>query len=569
MSNSLASSRCSVASLTRTHTKMNSDTLSVKSYKYKGWYFTPWDSYLMPSRRLIVEICNEISTGYSTLGEWLKRKRQNFEEILETCPDDIRNLEQGSTRVDLGNDHCGFSRCHRLIPHGAYFDIDLDHQVLDINGVPTFHLENMPPEDLFLEGISFDESGVCTRHFDNISDHMFRMDILPAPPVDDNVLQFYRIYVQEDAPCIVNNLLSLSETVSTLDQVCVHERNAYLHIFKEQYTTRVCSSYNLLDAMKEFIYSPDMTAMQTRDCAWAFNLTALALLPVSHRFLKPEVETMEQPSYGQHRPVWWPRKHICVLLATAHLMHIESRNVAIVQVVQEITRRNNSQDIIYGVVFSIFQCVLVRVDRNNDNMFTHTDVLPYWPDFSSSTTSWTSTAGLEALVRLGNLAAEDDEDFFYNFIYPCRKAEEKTSETSATAPTIQVGGPHLSQDTLNCIAEHIYDPRTLATFALASHSTMAAALPRLRLPSCLSYNGDACFILQRKLHTPDSAEAAFCALAEGGPLSVTLGNKPLGFLTPERPYQLFCADIPIVILALYERISPPRVYLTVEQPEHT
>lgn len=505
--------------------------------------------------------------------------RQYHDQLLK------EHLEQGADS-DADSDLHGLgltitrSRPTRDPSTDWLYEIDLDRHIFHLNFWPMYRLDNMPPGSL-LQGIS---SNMYDRHVcdkDVPVEYRFAPDALPArpPPVDNGMLEKYQSTVRQPEST-VDTLLSRNGyaapgMLKNLE-VVVAERTAYFHLCMQEWVGLV---------IEEFAYLSDATAVSPLGRSLAFNLAALALVPMltsaPHMFQdskcipkraadgdhnEGEGSKGQEPqkpvptgSQKQER-VWWPRKHICVLLAT-HLTDEDTRKAAIAQMVEEIVKKDkdDTPEIMYGVVFSVFHCVLVRIDMSKDSngkQVTHTNVLPFCPDMFVSGDlgpEQRTTPGLAALVRLGNIPAADDVDLFYAALcslkapdtdstasdkeecsIPTARISQNTSQLEAAAPpAIPTGEPAerepLPQELINHIASLIDDAYALASFARAARRTMAAALPRLRLPNIFLPKEGTGIVLQRHLpadkHT-ELTETAFSALYKGQRVVVTFTDGP-------------------------------------------
>ena len=90
-------------------------------------------------------------------------------------------------------------------------------------------------------------------------------------------------------------------------------------------------------------------------------------------------------------------------MAPTEFMHLAThpdneRNMqaAVASLVAEMVKRtDNPRGIIYGVVFSIFHCVVVRIDTQSGFTFKHSGALQFLPSFHADTPC---TPGITALA---------------------------------------------------------------------------------------------------------------------------------------------------------------------------
>ncbi|KAJ6534032.1 hypothetical protein DFH09DRAFT_1284295 [Mycena vulgaris] len=91
----------------------------------------------------------------------------------------------------------------------------------------------------------------------------------------------------------------------------------------------------------------------------------------------------------------WLAPDICLRITT-HLDDERNMKKALLDLVDEVILRRKLGRFTYGIVFSFFHCIIVRVDAKNS--FTSTALLQFLPDFYATSPS---TDGIIAIARLG------------------------------------------------------------------------------------------------------------------------------------------------------------------------
>lgn len=203
---------------------------------------------------------------------------------------------------------------------------------------------------------------------------------------------------------------------------------------------------------------------------------------------------------------WFIRKHICVTLGTC-LLDEQNTEYHISRLVDKIIHTADAPAVTYGVVFSLFHCVVVRVDKAAGGRFSRTEMLEFLPESPMIIGEQRITRGMETLIRLRNAPSEDELQVFHSWlsykwwdlretIRRCRRfadldsnSEDQEADTAEVAmkdvipeSTPSPPGPQLPIELLTMIVSLIEDPEDLFHFALLSRMHMAAAVPRLWLP---------------------------------------------------------------------------------------
>jgi hypothetical protein len=93
----------------------------------------------------------------------------------------------------------------------------------------------------------------------------------------------------------------------------------------------------------------------------------------------------------------WLDPHTCLRITT-HLDDEKNLRATITEIVKAVMERPNMQGIVYGIGFSLFHCVIVRINVDDHGSFNHTPALQFLPSFYTHSPS---TPGITALVRLG------------------------------------------------------------------------------------------------------------------------------------------------------------------------
>ncbi|THH00991.1 hypothetical protein EW026_g1627 [Hermanssonia centrifuga] len=142
-------------------------TRGYKVYRHKRWYFVYYNHYDSYPEGLGVELLSSIPTDPEEFQKWLQARRASLdkllaerEELLATdekldADEEERRLGVLITREQPSND----------IMIEWVYEFDLDRLIFHIDSMPMYHLDHMPPQEIFLEGIDLDSYGYRSRRF--------------------------------------------------------------------------------------------------------------------------------------------------------------------------------------------------------------------------------------------------------------------------------------------------------------------------------------------------------------------------------------------------------------------
>ncbi|PSS32086.1 hypothetical protein PHLCEN_2v2127 [Hermanssonia centrifuga] len=345
------------------------------------------------------------------------------------------------------------------------YEFDLDRLIFHIDSIPMYHLDHMPPQDIFLEGIDFDSYGYrrCLQTIPG--EYIFTANSIPPPPVEDSSLQTFRNQPNAFTPISPQELLGVAELPSPIDVVCIRATEVNVAACLRVWAGKITREVMLAECRE---------GLSDVAVAVSLSLASIALLPI-HLFSDDNPLTVERK---QPDSFYWIRRHICLALAT-HLQHERNLEAAVSELVGEISNKSEAQGIVFGVAFSVLHCVLVRVDKTAGGSWMHSGALQFLPSFFATSPD---TPGITALVRLRNLQAKDDVQFFHSLLSsvpavdPC-PSEDKTIQRANKSDIL-----FLAPEILDQIIVEIAQPADLRNLALTSTRIMCAAIPHLQHP---------------------------------------------------------------------------------------
>ena len=173
-------------------------------YRYKRRYFVKriyHDAYLSGEG---LNVLHEIPHGVSNeeFKEWVRLTIETLEAKFEKLDSDPYKNEYVSEEL----------------PESEYtYQIDLDHLVFLIDDTPMFHLDNMPPDDVFLTCISYDHLG--NRALREHTPIQFRYKWrAPPPPPRPEALLVYRSCPNRSSTSSIHELLGTPVALSSIER---------------------------------------------------------------------------------------------------------------------------------------------------------------------------------------------------------------------------------------------------------------------------------------------------------------------------------------------------------------
>jgi hypothetical protein len=433
------------------------ETRGLKVYRHNGRYlvlYNHWDSY---PEGLGLEVLGEIPHAGATpeeFQEWLTATRKVVEDLMR--------------EIEGSGDDDGQWVIDEQPADGEFdaewmYELDLDNLVFHIDSFPVFRLDHPPPADLFVELIGFDHYGHRASTENTPEEYRYNWSAPPPPPTH-LASTVYRDRVQQPGPALVHDLLSVGESLSDIERC----RVALLEKLVGHHMTFNRTGYYL--HILENIPSRD----QIPEELFYFVLFALhpMIFPYEH----------ELADDNDRLGFMWLTSNLCVRMAT-HLDDEATLQDSVGELISHVTISTESKaykGVVYGVLFSIFHCVIVSIDLSAGGQCRHTAALPFLPSWYAYTPS---TPGITALARLGTLL---------NFkMEPIRDVHSVKIILSGSDTVHQVNKPsmfsRIPEDICHMIVLYLHDPVDILTFGSLSPACKAAAMWILRYPHVDGY----------------------------------------------------------------------------------
>ncbi|KAF7790504.1 hypothetical protein EIP86_001459 [Pleurotus ostreatoroseus] len=492
------------------------DIHGLEVYRSRGVFYLYFHYRKGQPQALGRRIFRSIPKDVAELATWAASQRAKLSNVLQTYNTLLPSFPANEQCVDER-----YVVVQRTPPNMRDLDdrvkycymIDLDYMLFHFQCVPLYHLDNLPSETdmtLTLQTCRCAKMHWCAALL-HITPRRLQFDLTRIKPrlvKNKNEGRCGVLAHNTSIERVVDIVANANELLSLRDELSDGE-TTYLRVLEHYVGGYLESRGHVMIQEVGLVDSPDKIGPHGREIA--LTLACAALVPI--HLLDPDPAAphyLKRLFSDNKKDHWFVREHICLTLAT--MLHDEKNaQDHVSRLVNAIMATADTPAVVYGVVFSLYACIVVRVDKAAGGSFTRTETLDYLPSIYAD--SW-DTAGMGLLVRLGHLRAADDIDYFYELLRPmwwmqdivqedeleedtCTGSEPPKGDpsdldlsalnldllslssrpTSPTPPT-----PYLPLDVLTTIASHIPVAEHLFAFALASRTTLIASLPYLRLP---------------------------------------------------------------------------------------
>ncbi|KAG7448537.1 uncharacterized protein BT62DRAFT_1074107 [Guyanagaster necrorhizus] len=418
-------------------------------YRWRGWYFIQYSHLDSYPDGLGLIVCGNVPSADcdpQVFDNWFKRATRRLDGDLEKY-----RVEKRCRQTLQVNDNYSISRKQ---PQNDIFiewiyEIDLDNLVFHVNSIPIFRLDCMPSSGDFCGFISTNHYGGLGYAEDMPECHRYEANWVTSPPeISSQQLEAYKrleATVEED-------IAPLAMSVVSSTRLRLLEAMVGVLMTMDRNTRNIINLHN--------VSSRDSFTRASLRTLWIFAWTALS--PPKYG------EQWEAVLAASHYPATvseddclavWLRENLCVYTWT-HLDDEPNLKAAVVTVIECMRSRHRVLDS-FGAVFSLYHCVLVRLEGGTGKV-THTDVLDFLPSWYAYSPS---TPGITAVARLCEYL--DDLSQGHPDIIVCNTEPLRTQ---------------LPHELLARISEHIYDSSTLLAYARASVQTRAACKAMLMKP---------------------------------------------------------------------------------------
>jgi hypothetical protein len=320
-------------------------TRGFQVYRHKGRYYVyynHWDSY---PEGFGLDILDEIPRNVSKkeFEEWVRKTReyvyeQRDSEVLND-PSDPTNYVSDKQPDKDDDSEIGIE---------WIYEIDLDNLVFHVDSQPLFRLDNMPPDEVFVESISFDHFG--HRALREHTPDQFRYDWRAPPPLPlpESLAAYNSCHSTiRSSTSSIHDLLDVPVALSSIERV----RTAVVELLVTRCMADngVCRNVHVLESVPDRDHIPQ-------------SMLQLALSLVNFA-VGPPILSLPCTPHGNSSDFVWIRKDVCLRITT-HLDDEENLKASIGDLVHHINASLDKAGTIYGVACSIFHCAIVRVDKD-------------------------------------------------------------------------------------------------------------------------------------------------------------------------------------------------------------
>ncbi|KAJ7744687.1 hypothetical protein B0H16DRAFT_1559846 [Mycena metata] len=345
-------------------------TWGYRVYRHKGYYHVHYNQFDSYPRDLGVEVASEVPLrDEQAYRNWLKKLREALDH----------HFEQNKERIGIESGAYYISNEAPSIDIWMY-EIDLDHEVFLVNGKPLFALNNMPTsEDSFIEYIGSDSYGNLSYTSSTPAEHIYNWTST-APKVDDEVVHEYDTRRSSSSGrTAIPELLGSSGPAGDCEAVRI--------ALYEALVAGTMQNFDFVRGVLALEAASDRTQISTALVCRGIELLQLAF----GRTLL--CKTYERPPATQSEFLGLAT-NVCLRITT-HLDDERHLKKSVLELVDEIDAKPRSAAT-FGVLFSFFHCVVVRIDLQG--RFHSTAALQFLPSFRATSPS---TPGITAIASLG------------------------------------------------------------------------------------------------------------------------------------------------------------------------
>ncbi|OJA16089.1 hypothetical protein AZE42_05647 [Rhizopogon vesiculosus] len=232
------------------------------------------------------------------------------------------------------------------------YEIDLDSKIFHINGIPSFALECLPSDEVFLKHVSED-------HYRNVAcvpecppEHMYKR---PAPPVVENSeFATYRSLVCIGTDVALSDLLGIRDVLSP----CEHIRTSLLETIIGQCMTRITRDGYIMKhdvggtvvaTFYQFVLASNHNQLTDQEWSTPCFMANLAFIP---QIFDSPTWPRTRSNHQLRKEFTWVREDTVLYIAT-HLYDERCLLASISRLIDEILAQKDSPGDYFGVAFDI------------------------------------------------------------------------------------------------------------------------------------------------------------------------------------------------------------------------
>ncbi|KAI0263327.1 hypothetical protein BGY98DRAFT_1182102 [Russula aff. rugulosa BPL654] len=181
------------------------------------------------------------------------------------------------------------------------YEIDLDNLVFHVDSQPLFRLDNMPPDNIFLKSISFDQFGHRALHEDTPTQYRYDWRAPPPSPNPESLAAYNSCHIRSSTSS-VHDLLDVPVALSSIERI----RMALVKLLVKRCMVEsgVGHDVRVLENVPDRDHIPQ-------------SMLQLALSLVNFA-IEPPIPSLPCIPYGNNCDFVWIRKDVCLRI-TIHL----------------------------------------------------------------------------------------------------------------------------------------------------------------------------------------------------------------------------------------------------------
>ncbi|KAF8161758.1 hypothetical protein K438DRAFT_306548 [Mycena galopus ATCC 62051] len=308
---------------------------------YKFGYFTLADPYCSYPAGLGVDVAQEVPRDSEAYKAWLESLAKSLDELVEEHKTEI------DSEFDLGSDYfISKERPFHFLTIEWVYEIDLDHEVFLVDGIPLFALNNMPPSpELCVEWIGIDSYGHFTYHPSTSKEHVYNWKA-SAPKVGNKVIEDYAAPQRTQ-----KNYSSISELLGTAGGVGVGNCEAVRIALYEAIIGEMMQTWEFGHHIRVLETIPNRTQISKKLLSIGVDVVQVA---VGSMLFGKEVKYARS---SKGLAFSWLARNICLRITT-HLDDERNPKKSILELVDEVAHhRQSGVAVTYGILF-FFSTVL-------------------------------------------------------------------------------------------------------------------------------------------------------------------------------------------------------------------
>ncbi|KAF7423981.1 hypothetical protein PC9H_009281 [Pleurotus ostreatus] len=347
---------------------MNSHGYKVS--RHKGRFYTEFlpSSAHLPGHGL--DIARSIPQDSSEYAHWLHGQREYLDKVADEVQTQDGKLRHSSLTISSVKPLDG------VVEH--IYEIDYDSETFCYGGFPMFRLDSMPSESVFVSYFDTDSFKHPIPSTIVPKENLYRISE-PLPPKQDDI-DLYKLYQEP-----TGNYMALQETLrrySSLSDAQDVRIRLFEIIVRAFMSDKLFHSYMCCSMLSSSDNDGSHACVPEFLEEAGLKLLLVAFLPMHFGGLSSAIHAKAErgsESNSSETGYLWIHRTLCAK-AAIHLQDEPTLRGSVGGLVRHI-RNTGKQGVVYGVLCSLWQVVIVRVDMSNEGegSVEHTPALDFLP----------------------------------------------------------------------------------------------------------------------------------------------------------------------------------------------